>query len=279
MQYFSLILLLLTVLSGLVWLFDVAFLRKRRKTRAGVEGLPAREPWTVDYSRSLFPVLAAVLLFRSFIAEPFRIPSGSMMPTLRVGDFILVNKFAYGLRLPVFHTKIVSTGEPRRGDVVVFRYPLNPSEDYIKRVIGLPGDTIQIRGERIYINGKLVPTQLVGPYQGGYGRESRLLEANGAMVYREELGAHTNDIAEMPQVYESGTYQTPTCHFANTHEGTCKVPPHSYFVMGDNRDNSADSRFWGFVPQRNLVGKAFMIWFSWRGPHGVDFKRIGTMIH
>lgn len=279
MQYFSLVLLLLTALSGLVWLLDVLVLRKRRKARATAAGQPAHEPWAVDYSRSLFPVLAAVLVFRAFIAEPFRIPSGSMMPTLKVGDFILVNKFSYGLRLPVFHTKILNTGEPQRGDVIVFRYPLNPSEDYIKRVIGLPGDTIRIEGENVYINGKLVPTTLVGPYQGGYGRESRLLEANGGVVYRQKLGDHENDLVEMPLIAQPGTLQTPTCHFQNTHEGTCTVPPHSYFVMGDNRDNSEDSRFWGFVPERNLVGKAFVIWFSWRGPYGVDLKRIGTLIH
>ena len=277
MEYFSLILLLLTVLSGLVWLFDIAFLRRRRRAAAGVPAAP--DPWPVDYSRSLFPVLFAVLIFRSFIAEPFRIPSGSMMPTLKVGDFILVDKFAYGLRLPVFHTKIFSTGEPRRGDVIVFRYPLNPSENYIKRVVGLPGDTVRIDGEQVYINGKRVPATLVGPYQGGYGRESRLLEANGAMVYREQLGSRPNDIAVMPQINMAGTLQTPDCHFRDTHHGTCVVPPHSYFVMGDNRDNSEDSRFWGFVPQHNLVGKAFVIWFSWRGPHGIDFHRIGTVIH
>ena len=277
MEYFSLILLLLTVLSGLVWLFDIAFLRRRRRAAAGVPAAP--DPWPVDYSRSLFPVLFAVLIFRSFIAEPFRIPSGSMMPTLKVGDFILVDKFAYGLRLPVFHTKIFSTGEPRRGDVIVFRYPLNPGENYIKRVVGLPGDTVRIDGEQVYINGKRVPATLVGPYQGGYGRESRLLEANGAMVYREQLGPRPNDIAVMPQINMAGTLQTPDCHFQDTHHGTCVVPPHSYFVMGDNRDNSEDSRFWGFVPQHNLVGKAFVIWFSWRGPHGIDFHRIGTVIH
>ncbi len=279
MEYFSLVLLLLTLLSGLIWLLEVAILRKRRAARAQARGLPMGEPWPVDYSRSLFPVLLAVLVFRSFIAEPFRIPSGSMMPTLKVGDFILVNKFAYGLRLPVFHTRILATGEPRRGDVIVFRYPLDPGENYIKRVVGLPGDTVRIDGEQVTINGKPVPTTLVGPYQGGYGRESRLLEANGALVYRERLGGRSNDIAVMPQVRIAGTLQTPACHFRNTHHGTCVVPPHSYFVMGDNRDNSEDSRFWGFVPERNLVGKAFAIWFSWRGPHGIDFHRIGTLVH
>ena len=277
MQYFSLILLLLTVLSGVVWLFDIAFLRRRR--RAAAAGGPAPDPWPVDYSRSLFPVLFAVLIFRSFIAEPFRIPSGSMMPTLKVGDFILVDKFAYGLRLPVFHTKILSTGEPHRGDVVVFRPPWAPGQEWIKRVVGLPGDTVRIDGEQVYINGKRVPAALVGPYQGGYGRESRLLEANGAMVYREQLGPRPNDIAVMPQISMAGTLQTPACHFRDTHHGTCVVPPHSYFVMGDNRDNSEDSRFHGVVPERNLAGRAFVIWFSWRGPHGIDFHRIGTVIH
>ena len=279
MQYFSLVLLLLTAVSGLLWLFDIAFLRKRRAARAVAAGLPPREPWPVDYARSLFPVLFAVLVFRAFIAEPFRIPYGSMMPTLKVGDFILVDKFAYGLRLPVFHTRILATGEPRHGDVIVFRYPRNPSEDYIKRVIGVPGDTVRIDGEQVSINGKPVPATLVGPYVGGYGSESRLLEANGAMVYHQHLGDHRNDIAVMPQIHMTGTLSVPGCHFRDTHHGTCVVPPHSYFVMGDNRDNSEDSRFWGFVPERNLVGKAFVIWFSWRGPHGIDFHRIGSLVH
>ncbi len=276
---FSALLLALTLITGLVWLVDALLLRKRRTLRAASENRPQRLPVLVDYSRSLFPVILAVLVFRSFIAEPFRIPSGSMMPTLKVGDFILVNKFAYGLRWPAFNTKFLNTSEPQRGDVIVFRYPRNPREDYIKRVIGLPGDMVRIQGENVYINGKLIPTRLVGPYQGGYGRESQWLEANNAVLYRESMGRHRNDIVEMPGVVNPSMLSLPGCHFTTSHQGECKVPAHSYFVMGDNRDNSEDSRFWGFVPEKNLVGKAFLIWFSWRGPYWVDFKRIGMLIH
>ena len=264
---FAAVLLALTVFTGVVWAVDALFFRKARVARAAAAGEKPHEPTLVDYSRSLFPVILAVLIFRSFIAEPFRIPSGSMMPTLRVGDFILVNKFAYGLRLPAFNTKILDTGEPRRGDVVVFRFPLDPKQDYIKRVIGLPGDTVTVRNEQVFINGKPIATTLVGPYDDGSGKESTLVEANAGQLYRENLGRVQNDVIEMPDL-------------SRAPQGSWKVPPHCYFAMGDNRDNSYDSRFWGCVPEQNLVGRAFLIWFSWRGEsRGIDFKRIGTIIH
>ncbi len=181
------------------------------------------------------------------------------MPTLLVGDFILVNKFAYGLRLPVLNTKIVSVGEPKRGDVFVFRYPENPKEDYIKRVIGLPGDEITYRNKTLFINGKEIPESYLGPYTGPSEPTNRM---TGAQVKMEQLGDVDHRIMELP--VQIG------------HEGTWKVPDGYYFAMGDNRDNSVDSRFWGFVPEANLVGKALVIWMNW--DNGIDFGRVGTVI-
>ncbi|NII10392.1 signal peptidase I [Oleiagrimonas sp. C23AA] len=269
---FSLILLALCALTGLVWLLDVAWLRRRRRRRQGEE---AAEPWAVDWARALFPVLALVFVLRSFVAEPFRIPSGSMMPTLRVGDFILVNKFAYGLRLPVWHTKFLSLGEPRRGDVVVFRPPWKPEEDWIKRIVGLPGDHVVVRGEKVWINGKQLHTDMIGPYNapGDHSREAETLRAYRATVSKETLGQVRHTIVQMPAINARdggapgvpGPFNPPV------------VPAHCYFVMGDNRDDSADSRYHGCVPAKDMVGKAFMIWFSW--DHGVAFSRIGSLIH
>ena len=227
--------------------------RQQRRVEA------AREPVVVEYARSFFPVILIVLLFRSFLAEPFKIPSGSMMPTLLVGDFILVNKFAYGIRLPVLNTKIVEVGEPQRGDVFVFRYPKNPKIDYIKRVIGLPGDEITYRNKTLYINGKEVPQSYTGPYVGS-GDEGRKMA--GAETRHELLPGAEHDLLTWP--LHAGA------------EGTFHVPTGHYFAMGDNRDNSEDSRYWGFVPEANLVGRAFVIWMNWDG--GIEFKRIGTLV-
>ncbi len=273
---FALLLVVLTAVTGVVWLLDRLLLAGARARRAAAlesmaglsqEERDARarnalqEPVAVEYARSFFPVLLLILLFRSFVAEPFKIPSGSMMPTLLVGDFILVNKFAYGLRLPVLNTKIVSLGEPERGDVFVFRFPENPKEDYIKRVVGLPGDEVTYRNKTLYINGVEVAESEVGPYTGP-SEAGRSMA--GAQVKEERLGEVQHRIMEIPRVWVG-------------HEGTWRVPPGHYFAMGDNRDNSADSRFWGFVPQENLVGKAFVIWMNW--DNGIDFRRIGTLIH
>ena len=272
---FALLLVVLTGVTGVVWLADRLLLAPIRRRRAAalesMTSLPAnerktraeeavREPIVVEYARSFFPVLLLILLFRSFLAEPFKIPSGSMMPTLLVGDFILVNKFAYGLRLPVLNTKILPVGEPRRGDVFVFRYPENPKEDYIKRVIGLPGDEITYRNKTLYINGKEIPESYLGPYTGP-SEPSRSMA--GAQVKVEQLDGIGHRIMELPQLQIG-------------HEGSWKVPDGYYFAMGDNRDNSLDSRFWGFVPEANLVGKALIIWMNWDS--GVDFSRIGTLI-
>ena len=278
---FALLLVVLTGVTGVIWLLDYLFLAGGRKARAQAlaqaEGSEAerqqraqealREPILVEYARSFFPVILIVLLFRSFLAEPFKIPSGSMMPTLLVGDFILVNKFAYGLRLPVLGTKLVPIGEPKRGDVFVFRYP-NPEHDprkegldYIKRVIGLPGDEITYRNKTLYVNGKEVPQTDVGPFVGS-GNEARRMA--GAEIHEEMLPEVQHQILESSMLLPG-------------REGSWRVPAGHYFAMGDNRDNSEDSRYWGFVPEQNVIGKAFVICMNWDG--GIDFKRIGSLIN
>jgi len=266
---FAALLVLLTVVTGAIWAVDALFFAPGRAQggQAGAqegegEAKPKRQPAIVEFSRSFFPVILAVLLLRSFVIEPFRIPSGSMIPTLHVGDFILVNKFAYGLRLPVTHTRILPVGEPHHGDVVVFRYPLDPSKDFIKRMVGLPGDHIVYRNKEIYINGKLMPQKYLGPYHG----EGSASDVHDARAFMENLDGVKHRILRMP-----GRNEEPALSFT--------VPPHKYFVMGDNRDNSDDSRYWGFVPEKDLVGKAFLIWFSWDGQHDrVDFGRIGDTL-
>ena len=265
----ALLLVALTALTGVIWLIDRLFFRNRRRARAQAlertDGSDAerqqrvqealREPLIVEYARSFFPVILIVLLFRSFIAEPFKIPSGSMMPTLLVGDFILVNKFSYGLRLPVLGTKIVSIGEPQRGDVFVFRYP-NPDHDpgkqgldYIKRVIGLPGDEITYRNKTLYINGKQIAQTDVGPFVGSGDSGRRMA---GSEIHDEMLPRVTHQILESSLLMPG-------------REGTWRVPAGHYFAMGDNRDDSEDSRYWGFVPEKDLIGRAFIIWMNWNG--------------
>jgi signal peptidase I len=258
-KYFPEALVALSALTGLIWLIDVLFFKKKRL--AGVpEGEKAKEPIVVEYARSFFPVIFAVLVIRSFIAEPFRIPSQSMMPTLLVNDFILVNKFSYGLRLPVTDYKFLPIGEPARGDVVVFRFPKDPTQDYIKRVVGLPGDEVTYQDKRLWVNGVEVPAEPNGRYTGqGDGHNM-----TGNELKTEQLGDVTHDILLNPRAFRGV-------------EGTFKVPDGHYFVMGDNRDNSEDSRYWGFVPERNLVGRAFLIWLN-LDPK-VDFGRVGTVIH
>jgi signal peptidase I len=248
---FELMLVLATLITGVVYVWDR--LARRRRGDSGEER--ARDPWWIDLSRSLFPVILIVLVIRSFIVEPFRIPSGSMIPTLIPGDFILVNKFAYGLRLPVTHDLIFGDGAPERGDVVVFRYPRDESQDYIKRVVGLPGDRIRYQNKRLYINGVLMPQELIGHY-GGPG---------GAEVRSEDLGEVTHPILVFPSSPDRGFVY--------------EVPPEQYFVMGDNRDRSSDSRYWGTVPEENLVGEAFLIWMSWNAAEfSVNWERIGDPI-
>ncbi len=258
-----------TVISGVIWGLYLLFKRKSTAT-VGAEKKAIKEPLMVDYARSFFPIFLFVLLLRAFVVEPFRIPSGSMMPTLLVGDFILVNKFAYGLRAPVTKTKILEVGEPERGDVVVFRYPKNPKLDYIKRLIGLPGDRIAYRNKTLYVNGKKMPQTKVGVYEAvGSGIRMR-----GAWELKENLEGVEHSILINPRVPDFG----PGCRvLAN---GEITVPEGHYFMMGDNRDNSNDGRCWGFVPEQNLVGKAFMIWLSldWKRSGIFDWSRIGNVI-
>jgi signal peptidase I len=290
---FSAVLFGITVLTGIVWGFDALFLARRRlsaATSAGKDPTLIREPGTVDYARSFFPVALVVLVLRSFIFEPFRIPSDSMMPTLLDGDFIIVNKYAYGLRLPVINDKVVSIGEPQRGDVVVFRYPLDPSVNYIKRLVGLPGDHVQVRNDRITINGTPVPFKIVGPYNDGCYVNFQLAE--------EKLGQHLHQAMLCPVPLDPSPAPLPGCdrkevrgYYCGDGQGAASllgdspvwdrvIPPGEYLMMGDNRDNSEDGRAWGFVPEANLVGKATRIWFNWdpQRSGGPKWSRIGSAI-
>ena len=256
---FALILVVATVVSGLIWAFDVVVLKPRRITWSGPDGA-ASEPVVVEYARTFFPILVLVVVLRSFLFEPFRIPSASMMPTLLEGDFIVVNKFAYGLRLPVVNTKILDIGEPERGDVMVFRLPSDPRVNYIKRVVGLPGDVVayDAGSKQLSINGENIELELVGPYEG-----SRTLQLG-----REQLGEREHELLHTRGILSRG--------------GTYQVPEGHYFVMGDHRDNSQDSRFnqVRFVPEYRLVGRAERIWmnFRWPGDGGPMWGRIGMGI-
>jgi signal peptidase I len=262
---FEAILTLATAITGIVWLVDALFFAKKRRAGAplvaeGGEAVAPRDPLVVDYSKSFFPVILLVLVLRSFLAEPFHIPSSSMVPTLLVGDFILVNKFDYGIRLPVLHTKVIPIGEPKRGDVAVFRFPNDPSEDFIKRIVGLPGDHIVYRDKTLYINGVVMAKDDRGAYTGPDS------DAEGSQLFEEHLGPVSHQLL------------TVAGHFGN--EGEWTVPEGQYFAMGDNRDNSNDSRYWGFVPERNLVGRAFFIWMNIDAfGNRALWHRVGSVIH
>lgn len=292
---FAVLLMLATVVTGVYWVIEkLIFLPRRRRAaqvllgehklrkeallkqgfthiEGDVEGARQKllaQPWWLDWTAGLFPVILAVFVLRSFLFEPFKIPSGSMIPTLRIGDLILVNKFHYGVRLPVFNTKLMANHEPQRGDVMVFRYPPQPSLDYIKRVIGVPGDEVAYLNKQLTVNGQLVPRVAQPEFFDGetmrYARQ-----------FRETLGArsyNTLNDDDRP-AFIQGTTEFP---FSNgcryTVEGvTCKVPAGHYFMMGDNRDNSLDSRYWGFVPEANIVGRAFFVWMNFG-----DLGRIGS---
>ncbi len=272
---FQAFMLILLVVSGAIWALDALLWAPRRRgavdmtvdrvqneTSASAIKSAPKEPLLVEYARTFFPVILIVLILRSFLVEPFRIPSGSMMPTLYSGDFILVNKFSYGIRLPLFNNKVIDVGSPERGDVFVFRYPDDPSIDYIKRVVGLPGDLIGYYGKTLYVNGKPMKQKSLGAFIGTGAGASML----GADQYVEQLGDMEHDILVRSSA-------------PSLSQGEVRVPEGHYFAMGDNRDNSNDSRVWGFVPEENLVGKAFMIWMSWNSTgDGVVFDRMGKSI-
>jgi len=274
---FPLALFLATVLTGLVALADRLFLAKGRAA-------DAREPWWVEYPKSFFPVLLIVFLLRSFVAEPFKIPSSSMRPTLDVGDFILVNKFAYGLRLPILEQKIVPLGDPQRGDVVVFRYPLNPSQDFIKRVIGVPGDTVVYKDKKLTVKGVPLAQKSAGTYSYLESLRFETMEQFSESVptgsgTKEHLAAADPTLPAVSPGQVRAFAGRENCDYNSDGSGfACKVPAGQYFVMGDNRDRSDDSRYWGFVPDDHLRGRAFFIWFNWDDISGLAFKRVGSGI-
>ncbi|MBS0388022.1 MAG: signal peptidase I [Proteobacteria bacterium] len=272
---FSLVLVLVLLVSGVVWIVDRLLLapaRQRAAQRVQAQGVVMPLPVTVDYARSFLPVALLVLVLRGFIFEPFRIPSDSMMPTLEQGDFLVVNKFAYGLRLPVLNRKFLDIGEPQRGEVVVFRYPPNPEVNFIKRVVGLPGDTVRVRNDQLIVNGVPVPMTEQGRYNDGCYQNMRLEE--------EVLGGHRHQVLSCRTSGGLFAEKSASCNRDMDHSYLCVedtaegepdandttydrvVPPGQYLMIGDNRDNSSDGRVWGFVPEGNLVGRASRIWLN-----------------
>jgi len=258
---FPLILFVLMLVTGALYALDVLKFRKLRASNA-------KEPAWVEWGASFFPVILIVFVLRSFLFEPFKIPSGSMIPTLLVGDFILVNKYTYGIRLPVINKKVISINDPQRGDVMVFRYPEDPSLDYIKRVVGLPGDTVAYQNKRLTINGQPVEMQK----QTDYLHPDRLYYSEQYLASMGNVEHRVLNDADAPAFVPdpSNFPHRENCTY-NANGVVCKVPAGHYFMMGDNRDNSRDSRAWGFVPEDNIVGKAFFIWLNLS-----DLSRIGS---
>ena len=295
---FALILFVLMVGTGVIWCFDVFVLARQRRvaaeraladydarsarmsadgikmehasSRTAIETALLRQPTWIEYSGSFFPVIALVFVLRSFLYEPFKIPSSSMVPTLLVGDLILVNKFAYGIRLPILNKKVIDVGDPKRGDVMVFKYPKDMTQDYIKRVVGIPGDKITYENKRLTVNGKAVSYTALDEYLD-----------DERPVYYKQFGEDLTGVQHKILNNDSAPTLNPAdvkdfpfkdhCSYLYDGSGfTCTVPDGNYFMMGDNRDNSADSRYWGFVPNQNIVGKAFFVWMNLG-----NLKRIG----
>ena len=271
---FALVMFIALVVTGLAYLYDYVVARKKRAP-------DEKEPSWIEYSKSFFPVILIVFVLRSFLVEPFKIPSSSMRPTLEVGDFILVNKYVYGIRLPIIEKKVFPLGTPQRGDVMVFRYPQDPSKDYIKRVVGIPGDEVVYRDKQLTINGQ--PVALTPAGSAGYIDDNRFRHVY-IDVFEEKLGEAGYKVAHDPKIPPFFPDQVinnfpakQNCVY-NVRGLTCKVPSDHYFMMGDNRDNSQDSRFWGFVPDDHIRGRAFFIWFNWDDITSFAFKRVGTRI-
>ena len=253
---FELLLTVAAMVAGVISLTDILHWAPQRKQQS-----ITKQPLWIEYARSFFPILLIVLFLRSFLAEPFRIPSGSEKPNLLVGDFIITNKFSYGVRLPVLHTKILNVGEPERGDIAVFRYPINPSINYIKRIIGLPGDEISYVNKVLYVNGVPANPALLG--------QAKDQDEEGDIWTVELKSENLTGVGHL-------IYLRPD---VPAQDFSVIVPPGQYFVMGDNRDNSNDSRYWGFVPEQNFVGKALWVWFSWdSNNHRIRWERFGHAI-
>lgn len=286
---FALILFVLMVVTGIIWVLDLMVFSKQRRAaadkalveydermarsaangirmdeqgnaRSKLEADIMRQPTWIEYSGSFFPVIALVFFLRSFLWEPFKIPSSSMVPTLLIGDLILVNKYTYGIRLPIINKKVVQLNDPQRGDVMVFKYPKDMSQDYIKRVIGVPGDKIVYQNKRLTVNGQAISYAGMEDYleEGTLTYQKQFSEQLGNVQHRI-LNDDTKAPINLAQVDEFPGREACTFNY----EGfSCVVPEGNYFMMGDNRDNSADSRYWGFVPDKNIVGKAFFVWMN-----------------
>lgn len=271
---FSEALLIASIITGLVFLAERQLFKTKTTAEEGkIQETTAIEPAWLDLGRSFFPVIFVVFFVRSFIAEPFKIPSGSMIPTLQIGDFILVNKYTYGLRMPVTNLPFIQMGSPKRGEVMVFRYPLDPSTDYIKRVVGVPGDVVEYKHKRLTINGEAQPV-----IPAGESARAGMQEFANSDRFEEDLGTHHHVIQirnDQPTLYNSRVMDYPNrdaCEY-NSDGFVCTVPLGNYFMMGDNRDSSSDSRYWGFVPDQNIVGRAFLVWWNFG-----EFSRIGKRI-
>jgi signal peptidase I len=279
-QHFAKILLALFVICGILWILDKKIFAPQRASA----GITKKSIW-LEFTADLFPIIAFIFVLRSFLFEPFKIPSGSMIPTLQIGDFILVNKFTYGVRFPVWNQKLISISDPARGDVVVFRYPMDESVDYIKRVVGVPGDVVEYKNKHLTINGQAFNYESMAfvPPVGGDERSQfidRMTPPNLKPIhlmetYPKDLANVTHGIENDPQRpsgfpsnFEAAYPHRESCQY-NFEGFVCKVPPGNYFMMGDNRDNSQDSRYWGFVPENNLVGKAIFIWMNFGDPSRV----------